>query len=78
MFFKTEMVQAIGYYPICRTLGGIPYRDIHKYRDGSEEVEVIEEGIENKRVPGVFYIPSRRNHRTTIIRRPIMLEDIVV
>ena len=49
-----------------------------KYRDGSEEVEVIEEGIENKRVPGVFYIPSRRNHRTTIIRRPIMLEDIVV
>ena len=78
MFFKTEMVQAIGYYPICRTLGGIPYRDIPKYRDGSEEVEVIEEGVENEKIFGVFYIPFRRHHRTTIIRRPILLEDIVV
>ena len=41
MFYETEMV-AIGYYLICKLLGRIHYRDIHKYRDGSEEVEVIE------------------------------------
>jgi len=49
-----------------------------KYREGNEEVEVIEEGVENEKIFGVFYIPFRRHHRTTIIRRPILLEDIVV
>jgi len=77
VFYETEMV-AIGYYLICKLLGRIHYRDIHKYREGSEEVEVIEEGVENEKIPGVFYIPLRRHHRTTIIRRPILLEDIVV
>ena len=77
MFYEIKMVQAIGCYPVRRSVGGIPYMDIHKYRQGDEEVEVIEEGVENERIFGVFYIPFRRHHRTTVIRRPVGLEDKV-